>query len=160
MAPNLTHLQSRYLIVALPAAPEGVSGEVQGVSGHHGGPAVAEHHTGVGPELTGVLAADTLAAEVFPLEQANPSDDRAVECPGIGVVNGVSLLDVSPGQDGDHVVIGEGEAGVLVAAVHHHGRRREDARDGVPCAGGAKLKTVCVKNTTETLNHLIIRLLQ
>ena len=39
--------------------------------------------------------------------------------PGVGMVDGVSLADVGPGEDGDHVVVGEGEAGVLVAAVHH-----------------------------------------
>ena len=64
------------------------------------------------------------------------------------MVDGVALLDVGPGQDGDHVVVGEGEAGVLVAAMHHHGRRGEDARDSVPGAGGTKLETVCVENPT------------
>ena len=71
-----------------------------------------------------------------------------------------NLSNVGPGQYDDHVVIGEGEAGVLVAAVHHHSRRREDARDRVPGTRGAKLKTVCIENTTECLNHLIVCLLQ
>ena len=70
MAPALTNLQCRHLIVALPAAPEGVPGEVKGVGGHYGAPAVAEHHAGVRPEVAGILAPDTLAAEVLPLKQA------------------------------------------------------------------------------------------
>ena len=79
--------------------------------------------------------------------------------PGVGVVDGVALADVGPGEDGDHVVIGEGEPRVLVAAVHHHGRGGEDARDGVPGTGGTQLETVGVEYSTETLNHLLMRLL-
>ena len=66
------------------------------------------------------------------------------------MVDGVALLDAGPGQNGDHVVIGEGEGGVLVAALHHH------ARDSVPGAEGTKLETVCIENPTETLDHLVM----
>ena len=42
------------------------------------------------------------------------------------MVDGISLPNLAPGEDGEDMVIGEGEAGVLVAAVHHHRGRREN----------------------------------
>ena len=93
--------------------------------------------------------------------------------------NSVSILDGSPGQDCDHVVVGEREAGILVAAVHHHGRRGEDAGQRVPRPARAQLETVRIKYPAERLsgedirlagkpregelphlNHLLMRLLQ
>ena len=63
----------------------------------------------------------------------------------------VSSLDVGPGQDGDEVVVTEGQPGVLVAGVHHHGCGGEDTGDGVPRTTGTQLETIGIKYTTEAL---------
>ena len=52
------------------------------------------------------------------LEQSYPADGGGVEGPGVGVVDGLPRLDHRPRHDRDHVVVGEGEPGVLVAAEH------------------------------------------
>ena len=61
------------------------------------------------------------------------------------MVDGISLLNLAPGEDGEDMVIGEGEAGVLVAAVHHHCGRRENT---------LKLKLKPCSSNLESRNYL------
>ena len=63
----------------------------------------------------------------------------------------VSSPDVGPSQDGDEVVVTEGQSGVLIAGVHHHGGRGENTGDCVPGTTGAQLETIGVKYSTEVL---------
>ena len=71
--------------------------------------------------------------------------------PCIGVIYWVSSLDVSPGQNGDEVVITEGQSGVLVAGVHHHRCGGENTGDCVPGTTGTQLETIGVKYSAEAL---------
>ena len=67
------------------------------------------------------------------------------------MINGLSSLDVGSGQDGDEVIVTEGQSGVLVAGVHHHGCGGENTGDCVPRTTGTQLETIGVKDTTEVL---------
>ena len=119
-------LKGRHSEGALLTFPLGVLSEVQWVRGNDSTPTGAEDGGGECLKFSRILASDTLAAEVFTAHQSYPSDGGRVErpetlhqtpdhclatlvSPGICVIDRVSFLDVTPGQDGDEVVVTEGQ---------------------------------------------------
>ena len=46
--------------------------------------------------------------------------EECLRLPGICMIDSISFLNLAPGNDGEDMIIREREAGVLVAAVHHH----------------------------------------